>query len=423
MKIILPIFAIIFIVEVAKGQFKPNDDESKPNYDESKTGHFTLPNPLTTNSLEIKIKQDWIKNKQFWINQFSENVYGFTPQKRLTASYKLLESKEVFEGKAIRSIVEIRFKEIPKLKPISVLVYSPNIKNKKFPLIIGLNFMGNQGCTDETDIPINENWARSTDNSTVVGNRFTEKSKGFQKERWNLKEAVSKGFMIATAYYGDIEADHKDGWKTGIRSYLGDSTKPNNWGAIGAWAWGLSRMLDLMHSEFPVQQENVFLTGHSRLGKAALWAAVQDERFTMINSNCSGEGGAALSRRNFGETIETLNTFFPHWFCHNYRNFNENPSKSPVDHHILLALIAPRPLYVTAATEDLWADPLGMFLALKESSTVYNLFDIKAMQNEKFPNENTPIGSKIRFHNRKGKHDITPYDWEQYYKFIKENLK
>jgi hypothetical protein len=181
--------------------------------------------------------------------------------------------------------------------------------------------------------------------------------------------------------------------------------------------------MDYLVTDNSVDSRKVVVHGHSRLGKTALWAGAQDERFAAVISNNSGEGGAALARRNFGETTRRINTSFPHWFCGNYKKYNDNESALPVDAHMLLALSAPRPVYVASAQEDLWADPKGEFLALKNAEPVYNLFGIKGIPSDKMPPVNRSAGTSLRYHLRTGVHDITEFDWAQYLDFADDNLK
>lgn len=410
---------LIFLIIVG---FKAHTQTFTPNYDEAKVGNFLLPDPLLTpQGTRVATLVQWQQQRQYWLKQFAENVYGITPTQKVQVRYETVSVTPVYEGKATRKIVKIHWVDYPQLMPLEVLLYIPNT-TMVVPVALGLNFMGNAATTSDADVPISTVWARNTDNGTVVGNRFSEKSRGVQVERWETKRLIQNGIALATAYYGDIEPDHPEGWKTGIRSVLGNPNQPNNWGAIGAWAWGLSRIMDYLETEKQIDTHRSFLTGHSRLGKAALWAAAQDERFAAINSNCAGEGGAALSRRNFGETIQRLNDAFPHWFCQNYRQYNNNAAQMPTDQHILLCLLAPRPLYVASASEDLWADPKGEFLSLKAAQSVYQLWGETELGEIQQPPINQSVGNKIRYHLRAGKHDITPYDWTQYIIFIQQQL-
>jgi hypothetical protein len=216
-----------------------------------------------------------------------------------------------------------------------------------------------------------------------------------------------------------MEPDHAEGWKTGIRTTLKEELNihPEEWGAIGAWAWGLSRIMDYLERDDRVNAKQVVITGHSRLGKAALWAAANDRRFAIVVSNNSGEGGAALARRNFGETVYRINTSFPHWFIGKYKTYNAAVDKLPVDQHMLLALMAPRPLYVASASEDAWADPRGEFLSAREAGKVYRLYNLKGIEEAEPPPVHKPVGNVVQYHIREGKHDMLLYDWQQYMAF------
>jgi len=409
--------------------FYPAGAQSRgENLDEAKVASYTLPDPLkTANGKNITSVKEWTTTQRPAVMQlFREHVYGKFPGKPKGLHFKVnAVDNEALGGKAIRKQITVLFTRAPDAPGMEVLLYVPKEAKKPVPVFTGLNFYGNHTVNADPGIMLSTRWQRNTKDSSVVNNRATEVARGNSAKSWTIEEIIGHGYGLATVYCGDLEPDHNDGWKTGIRTTLKSELgiQENEWGAIGAWAWGLSRMLDYLETDKDVNAKQVAITGHSRLGKAALWAAANDTRFALVVSNNSGEGGAALARRNFGETIAIINTSFPYWFSPKFKEYSGHADKLPVDQHMLLALMAPRPLYVASAMDDAWADPKGEFLSAKNAEPVYTLFGKKGLGVTEMPPVNQPVGSTIRYHIRTGGHGITIYDWQQYIAFADQQFK
>ncbi|GEO03449.1 hypothetical protein AAE02nite_11130 [Adhaeribacter aerolatus] len=334
------------------------------------------------------------------------------------------ENKNALGGLATRKQITIYFTQAVDAPSMEVLLYLPNHVSGPVPAFAGLNFSGNQSVHPDKGIFMSDRWINNNQKG-IQRNRATEASRGSQASRWPVETLLKNGFALVTAYYGDLEPDHADGWQTGIRTSLQQELNlaPDQWGAIGAWAWGMSRIMDYLETEKRINSKQVALTGLSRIGKAAVWAGANDARFALVVSNESGEGGAALARRNYGETIAQLNRSFPHWFSPAYKNYNQAPDKLPVDQHQLLALIAPRPLYVCSAAEDQWADPQGEFLSAVHAGPVYQLYGKTGLGTAQMPAIEKPVGETIGYHIRTGKHDINLYDWQQHLAFAQKHFR
>ena len=402
----------------------------EPNYDEKKIVPYLLPDAFVTVAGEKVLgARLWQENRRPEIlDLFRTHVYGHSPEPLEKMTFEVARTTPgALAGKAVRKEVTVYFngdKDGPKME---LLIYLPSEAKEPVPLFLGLNFGGNHSVHSDPTIPLATGWMLSSDKEKgYVDHRATEKSRGSAASRWPVEMILARGYGVATIYYGDIDPDFDDAFQNGIHPLFNASgeKRPQDdaWGSIAAWAWGLRRALDYMETDKDIDCRRVAVLGHSRLGKASLWAGAQDERFAMIISNDSGCGGAALSRRKIGETVQRINTVFPHWFCRNFHQYNNRENALPVDQHLLLALIAPRPLYVASADEDQWADPRGEFLSLKHASPVYELFGKKAISNAEMPAANQPLHHDVAYHIRAGKHDITNYDWQNYLDFADQNL-
>ena len=293
------------------------------NYDESKVGTFTLPDPLVAaDGSKVTDAKTWReKRRPEVLELYRSQVYGRSPAAPATLVYERGKADAAaLGGKATRQ--EIRIFPTGKKDGLSftVLLYLPNGATGPVPVFLGANFDGNHTIWNDPGITIAPQWTWDDKTKTETLVTPGPDTRGQSTGRWPVETILARGYALATIARADVEPDYATGWKHGMRAALspqGANTawKADDWGAMGAWAWALSRALDYLETEKAVDAKRVALIGHSRLGKAALWAGAQDERFAIVISNDSGEGGAALARRNFGETVKAINANFPHWFC------------------------------------------------------------------------------------------------------------
>ncbi len=383
------------------------------NYNEDSVRTYALPDLLTlADGTPVTDAETWQqKRRPELLRLFAENVFGETPPVAEGVGFEVISGGVAFGGLATRKKIAVRIGEAR----FHLLLYVPTDSPKPCAAFLGLNFSGNHTVSDDPGVAPVPQWERD-DAGSVAVHRLPTLERGAQASLWQVETVLKRGYALATADYEEIEPDFVGGARWGLRASL-PVTGQADCGAIGIWAYALSRAMDYLETDPTVDARRVALIGHSRLGKTALWAAAQDERFALVIANNSGEGGAAISRRRFGENIADLVRNFPHWFATRYAQFADNEDALPVDAHSLLALTAPRPLYVASATEDAWADPRGEFLGAKATENVYNLFGRNGLGGIEFPAPDTPVGETVRYHLRTGKHDVTAYDWEKYLDF------
>ncbi len=398
---------------------------------------YPLPDPLTmVDGRAVKSAQMWrAERRPEILRLFAEEVYGRTPPGDPGVHFRVDSvEKHALVGAAIRKQVTIFFSRNETGPQLHLLLYLPTGVKGRVPVFLGLNFNGNQAVAPDPGIALPEVWTRASSTSAPRGNepspyqkrQADESTRGSEASRWQIERITQHGFALATAYCGDIEPDFVGGIRHGVRPLFfregQTEPEPDEWGALGAWAWGLSRALDFLEKEPQVDGQKVAIFGHSRLGKAALWSAAQDQRFALVISNESGKGGASLYRSAQGETIEHLNTAFPYWFCENFHRYTVHPDQVPVDGNLLLSLVAPRPLYVTSAEQDHYSDPSAEFLSEVNASRVYELLGKPPIHSASMPAINQPMSGWLSYHLRSGKHDVTEFDWDQYLAFAETHF-
>ena len=324
-----------------------------------------------------------------------------------------------FDGKATRRQITVYFSADKNGPKMDLLMYLPAAATKPVPLLLNIGFSANSSTVDDPGVKPGEIWGRDKKRMPAVGGRSFGK--------FNVLPFLEKGIGFATVYYGDIDPDFDGGVPLGVRSlYLKPgqtAPAPDEWGSISAWAWGLSRAVDYFETDKGVDAKRIAIFGVSRLGKTVMWAGAHDERIAMVIASCSGEGGAAVSRRNYGETVKHLAVRYGYQFAGNYAKWGDAVDKMPVDANMLVSLIAPRPVLLQTGTTDFWSDPKGEFLAAIAAEPVYKLLGKQGLGTDKMPTPGESILHTIGYHEHVGGHGTVPGDYEVFRRFIEMHLK
>lgn len=385
-----------------------------------------LPDPLVMMSGErVNSADQWKNERRPELKKlFQHYMYGYMPAAPEKIETKVeRENKQYFGGKATKKEVTISFGP-PGTPPIHLLLVVPNGRTKASPVFVGMNFCGNHALVDDPTVALPTVWMPARCPG-CEGNVAADSGRGKQIDVWDIEHTIQRGYAVATFYSGDIDPDKPD-FTDGVHPHYFKKGQtqpgPRDWGTIAAWAWGISRAVDYLHANPDIDTARIAVVGHSRLGKTALLAGAFDERIDLIIPLQAGCGGTSPSRGKVGESVERINTSFPHWFNDEFPKFNADPSKLPFDQHCLVALCAPRPVLFANAQEDTWANPDGQFDVLKAADPVYRLLNAGGLDAKSMPELNRLVDSKLGYYIRPGKHSMTPDDWKVFLDFADKHF-
>ena len=401
MKLIGPLLVALLLYAAQAGwQANPQvvrDTAAKQpgfNYEESRVPSYTLPDPLSGAGARVRTPEEWRKQRAEILELFRDNVYGRSPGRPHRLRFEPSEGEPAMGGAATLKRIGIISLHNERQHRFDLTLFLPTARQGPVPVFLLLN-------------------------NRPVSN--TDPTRRERSDFWPAEEVIARGYGIAAIQVSDLASDDKERYREGVIRLFEDGAAARAdtaWAALAAWAWGASRAMDYFETDSRVDAKRIAVVGHSRGGKAALWAGAEDERFALVVSNESGEGGAALTRRHFGETLARITDAFPHWFAGKYKSFSGRVDALPIDQHMLLALMAPRAVYVASADEDLWSDPRGEFLSMVHASPVFALWGDRPLGAEDMPPLNRPLVVNRRaYHVRNGGHNLTRYDWQSFMDF------
>ena len=400
------------------------------NYEESKVGTYTLADPLiSSNGKKVTDAKTWWSKRRPEIEKMIETQqYGVAPGRSKDESFEVTDKgTPALNGKAIRKQITIHLSKDSAGPAIHMIEYLPARATKPVPMYFDINFGVTQAAIDDPGLTPQK--VRDGKTNELVD--VKPGGRGFGKI--NVDIFLDAGIGVATYYYAELDPDTLDGFSHGIRAtYVkpgqattNEARNGEDWGSISAWAWGMSRVQDYFETDKQVDAKRVAIHGVSRLGKTVTWAAAHDQRFAALIASCGGEGGAALSHRDYGETIAHLTapSRYPYQFAKNYAQYGGFPDKALFDAHMLLALVAPRPVLLQTGNTDHWSDPKGEFLSAVAAGPVYKLLGKQDLGTDVWPEANKPTFTNgLNYYMHDGGHGMVPSDYEIYVQFLKAQL-
>lgn len=393
-----------------------------------------LPDPLVMfDGRKVETREQWEKERRPELKDlFQHYMYGcFIAEPPVSGTVRRTDPAALGGKATLREItLFLGSGALSEKKKLDLLLVVPNQRSGPVPVFVGLNFSGNHAIVNDPAVAIPSTWMRQGKSDDVVNNRATEKGRGKAAGTWALEQSVERGYAVATVYYGDIfpdKADMNDGVFPWVQTPTPGQKSPGDVfpGAISMWAWGIHRIIDYLVTVPELDRSRIAVTGHSRLGKTALLAAAFDERIALAIPHQAGCGGTGPSRSKNpkAETVQRINTAFPHWFDDNFKKFNESVDRIPFDQNCLVALCAPRPVLYTNGIEDQWANPDGQFDMLKSASSVYKLLGAEGLAAAEMPPLGRLVDSRLGYYVRKGPHVSDPDYWKTFLDYADKHFK
>jgi hypothetical protein len=376
-----------------------------------------FPDPLVMrDGSKITTAKDWREKRRPELAALIQHyMYGTLPPPAKVEAKVVHVDEKAFAGKATLRELELQI-GAPDIKApaVHLLLVTPNARKTPAPVFVGLNFSGNHSLVEDKNVRVPTSWVYPN-YANNKGGKASEAGRGKHKDTWAIEQTIDRGYAVATMYVGDLDPDRKE-VRAGLRPFFDKDEKA---ATIAFWSWGIQRIVDHLLTEKTLHKDRIIVVGHSRLGKTALLAAAFDERIALAIPSQAGCGGTAPNRtdKKDAESVERINTAFPHWFNAEFKKFNKDTSRLPFDQHSLTALVAPRPVLFSNAVEDAWANPEGQFEILRAAEPVWKLLGVEGLKDRKMPELGALSGGKLGYYIREGKHSMTPTDWKVFCDF------